>query len=306
MSSPVSPSRRHSLRRPRVTCVYGVDFSGAQQAGQTTWVARCAVATRAERATGAPVLRLDALDRLADLAGSAERGAALAHLVGMVRGSRTALWAVDACFGLPGAVLDALYAPGAGWPRLVREVAAWEGGAYAYGLEALAAARALGGPMHLRRAADTEARAPFDPYHYRIIYQTFHAIRDVARPLARTPETAVLPFQYPRLANARRVVLEACPASTLKRLALPHQRYKQPAGGPLTAERRRTRRQILDTLSAHVAFDDAARRRMMRDPGGDALDAVLAAAGAWHAWHAVDHARLARCPRARREGHLYY
>jgi hypothetical protein len=70
-------------------------------------------------------------------------------------------------------VLDALYAPGTRWPRLVREVAAWQGGAYAYGLEALAAARALGGPMHIRRAADVEARAPFDPYHYRIIYQTF-------------------------------------------------------------------------------------------------------------------------------------
>ena len=142
--------------------------------------------------------------------------------------------------------------------------------------------------------------------HYRIIYQTFHAIRDVARPLARTEGTAVLPFQYPRLAGARRVVMEACPASTLKRLALPHQRYKQPAGGPLTAERRRTRRHILDALAAHVAVDDAARRRAMRDPGGDALDAVIAAVGAWHAWRAADHERLASCRRARREGHLYY
>jgi hypothetical protein len=294
-----------------VAAVYGVDFSGAALAGRTTWVARCAVVPRARRSAGEPALRLESLDRLADLAGTAERGPALAHLVAMVRASRSALWAVDACFGLPESVLDALYpaplgSPGAGWPRLVREVAAWGGGAYAYGLEALAAARALGGPMHVRRAADAAARAPFDPYHYRIIYQTFHAIRDVARPLARAPETAVLPFQYARLPGARRVVMEACPASTLKRLALPHQRYKQPGGGPLTAERRRTRRDILAALAERVAFDDRARRRLMRDPGGDALDAVLAAAGAWHAWGAADHAAIARCPTARREGHLYF
>jgi hypothetical protein len=159
----------------------------------------------------------------------------------------------------------------------VREVAAWQGGAYAYGLEALAAARALGGPMHIRRAADVAARAPFDPYHYRIIYQTFHAIRDVARPLARDAHTAVLPFQYRRLDAARRVVMEACPASTLKRLALPHQRYKQPAGGPLSPVQRRVRHAILRGLAPQVAVDDAVRRRIMRDPGGDALDAVLAA-----------------------------
>jgi hypothetical protein len=293
-------------RRPVIRQVVGVDFSGAEQAGHTTWLAWCAVASRGERVGGAPPLRLTALHSLAELAGTAARAPALAHLVAAVRTSRQTLWAVDACFGLPEPVLDALYTPGATWPRLVREVAAWEDGAYAFGLAALAAARTLGGPMHIRRAADAAARAPFDPYHYRIIYQTFHAIRDVARPLARDARTAVLPFQYPRLAGARRVVLEACPASTLKRLGLPHQRYKQPAGGALTTERRRTRRAVLAGLAPHVAWDAAARRRMMRDPGGDALDAVLAAVGAWHAWRATDHGALARCATARREGHLYY
>jgi hypothetical protein len=100
--------------------------------------------------------------------------------------------------------------------------------------------------------------------------------------------------------------MEACPASTLKRLDLPHQRYKRPAGGPLSPVQRRVRHEILRGLAGQVDVDDAARRRIMRDPGGDALDAVLAAAGAWHAWRATDHAALSRCPRARREGHLYY
>ena len=43
----------------------------------------------------------------------------------------------------------------------------------------------------------------------------------------------------------------------------------------------------------------------MRDPGGDALDAVIAAAGAFQAWHAADHPAIAKHPRYRREGYLY-
>ena len=44
---------------------------------------------------------------------------------------------------------------------------------------------------------------------------------------------------------------------------------------------------------------------MMRNPGGDALDAVIAAVGAWRAVQAADHAAIARHPRYKREGRLY-
>jgi hypothetical protein len=43
----------------------------------------------------------------------------------------------------------------------------------------------------------------------------------------------------------------------------------------------------------------------MRDPGGDALDAVLAGAGAVMRWEAVDHRAVARHVRYRREGFVY-
>ncbi|MCA1815644.1 MAG: DUF429 domain-containing protein, partial [Acidobacteria bacterium] len=158
---------------------------------------------------------------------------------------------------------------------------------------------------HIRRLTDVEARAPFDPYHYRIIYQTFHGMRSVLDPLRRRRGTAILPFQYRRLTNARRVLVEACPASTLKRLRLPHQNYKQPEGGALTAKRRRTRRAILEGLSAHVSISERDRRRIMRNGGGDALDAVLAAVGAARAWRETDHGSVARHRRYPREGRLY-
>src|SRR3712207_3937015 len=142
--------------------------------------------------------------------------------------------------------------------------------------------------------------------HYRIIYQTFHAMRDVAAPLSRVRETAVLPFQYARLPTAARVVVETCPSSTLKRLGLPHQNYKQPAGGPITALRRRTRAAIMRGLLPHVDIAPLDRRRIARDPGGDALDAVIAAVGAASAWRQLDHRAIARSERIRREGYLYF
>ena len=64
----------------------------------------------------------------------------------------------------------------------------------------------------MRRLTDGDARAPFDPYHYRIIYQTFYGIRDVVGRLRRDRGTAVLPFHQRRLAGARRVLVETVAA----------------------------------------------------------------------------------------------
>jgi hypothetical protein len=185
----------------------------------------------------------------------------------------------------------------------VREYAADD---YGLGLECVRRARSLGARMHIRRQTDVDARAPFDPYHYRIIYQTFYGMHAVLQPLWRDARTAVLPFRYDRLSSAARVLVEACPASTLKRLGLPHQNYKQPAGGPLTRRRRLTRRTIVEGIAARVGVSVTDRRVMMRDPGGDAIDAVLAALGAAEAFATVDHAAIARHRRYPREGHLYF
>jgi Protein of unknown function (DUF429) len=115
----------------------------------------------------------------------------------------------------------------------------------------------------------------------------------------------VLPFQYHKLSRARRVVVECCPSSVLRKLGLPHQNYKQPAGGPLIRRRLHTRRAILAGLAPHVAIGDAHGRVIMRNGGGDALDAVIAAVGAAQAFAAADHRHIARHPRYRREGRMY-
>jgi hypothetical protein len=278
--------------------IHGVDFSGAKLAGRNTWVARLEPTRGRSRR---PPYRLTGLSCLEELCGTPDRADALAHLVGLIAASDGALWALDFPFGFPLEVM----APGARWADQFDFLADWGEDAYGAGLECLRRARALGGPTHIRRLTDHEARAPFDAYHYRMIYLTFYGMRDVLDPLRRRRQTAILPFQYRRLGSARRVVVEACPASTLKRLGLPHQNYKQPAGGPLAPKRRRTRRAILDGLARQVEMEAGWRRVLMRNAGADALDAVLAAVGVAQAWPAADHQGLARHPRYPREGRLY-
>jgi len=291
-------AERDGGRRPFRT-VYGVDFSGARLAGRTTWIARCQWTGRGR----ARRLRVLALDSLESLSGRAERAPALRHLVEQIAASRDSLWGIGAPFGLPIEVLD----EGATWNDLLRLVRSYdEADGYDLGLWALGRARERGHPLHVYRATDAAARTPFDAYHYRIIYQTFHGIRDVLWPLTRVRETAIMPFQYHRLGRARRVVVETCQSSTLKRLALPYQNYKQPEGGPLSLRRRRTRRTILAGLAPHVEVPDGLRRRISRDPGGDALDAVIAAVGAASGWASADHRAVARDARYRREGFQYW
>jgi hypothetical protein len=279
--------------------IYGVDFSGARLAGRTTWLARLEPVT--ERHHG-PHYQLTQLACLEKLAGTAERAPALAHLVERIAASEQALWALDFPFGLlPVELMD----DGARWPVQFEFLAEWGDDAYGAGVECLRRAKARGGPNHIRRLTDLEERAPFDSYHYRIIYQTFHGMRDVLGPLRGLRGTAVVPFQYGRLASARRVLVEACPASMLRRLHLPHQNYKQPQGGPLTRRRRRARRAILDGLAGRVEIGATQRLVLMRNGGGDALDAVIAAVGALQAWQATNHWQVARHPRYPREGRLY-
>jgi hypothetical protein len=234
--------------------------------------------------------------------GSAERATVLPALVAMIARSRNALWGMDFPFGLPTELVDL----GADWSAQLDFLRRFSGGAAEFGRWCVAHARRDLGRMHVRRVTDTETATPFDCYHYRIIYQTFHGMRDVLAPLARSPGTAILPFHAaPPPRSTRRIVVETCPASTLKRLRLPHRNYKQPTGGALTLLRRRTRRQIVEWLATRVLLAAPHRRVMMRNPGADALDAVIAAVGAFDAYTSADLAAIAAHPRYRHEGLVF-
>src|SRR5262245_33059984 len=140
------------MKLPAFESVYGVDFSGARQAGRTTWVAR------AGPQRSRPGLALVELHRLDSLCGTPDRAACLGHLVRMVNGAAAGLWGIDAPFGLP----VELFAAGAGWAEQFDFLAQWGDDAYECGLECIRRAKRVGDRMHIRRTTDTETKAPFD------------------------------------------------------------------------------------------------------------------------------------------------
>lgn len=273
-----------------IQTVYGVDFSGAKLAGLNAWVSTLDVKTNT----------ITQLARLGDLAGDDGRDATMAYLVRSILGSTNALWAMDFPFALPLEVVDAE----ATFVDQLAYLKAQPDDAYAFGRKCVDRAVAAGHNMHVRRQTDRDTKTPFDCYHYRIICQTFYGMRQVMAPLHGTPGTIIPPFD--RMGRAfERAVVEGCPGSTLKRWGAPHNNYKQPAGGPLEPKRIKNRKLILAELAKHVTVDPGTVRKIQRNGGGDALDAVLAAIGGWESWNATDAKNLWEHPRYRREGRIF-
>jgi len=283
----------------RIRRVCGVDYSGAIASGKTAWWCQASVVRRRPGTR----LRVDAIGSLGESVGSDHRDAVNKFLVQGIVSSDETLWGLDFPFGLPIEL-------GLGsWSEQLRHLASHAGDAKSLGRSLVARSEAAGFGKHVRRTTDTQTKTPFDCYHYRIVYQMFHGMRDVLLPISRRNHVAVLPFQYRRLATARVIVAETCPSSTLKRLSLPHRLYKQTAGKPPTPEQIGVRRLILESLTDAVCgcvdLADEWVDTMLSDPGGDALDSLIAAVGVFQSFRLVDHAAIARDSRHPVEGCVY-
>lgn len=286
-----------TIALPHIDQVIGVDFSGARLSGHNAWLARVEIQAGCRR------LKLVELLPVGGLAGSVDRDDVNAYLVDRISGSQSTLWGFDFPFGLP-VELDL-----GSWSDQLRSLGRFDGNAKNYGHFLVERTRQAVDAMHIRRVTDRESQTPFDCYHYRIIYQTFHGMRDILRHIHRAPETAVLPFQYSKLrkqsAVVKRLVVEACPSSTLKRLGLPHRLYKQAGVKPPTAEKVAVRKTILAALERFAVISPSQRRIMLDNPGGDALDSVIAAIGVFQVVTNEDHLAIAKHPRYRHEGRVY-
>lgn len=272
--------------------VVGIDFSGARQAGENLW---CARATIREDST----LELDRLERPADQLAATDRDLVYAHLRSEIASCDQALFGIDFPFGLP------IELGWSSWDEVRKAIREWPGDAMSFGRHCCERAMAVTGRMHIRRTTDIDTRTPFDCYHYRIVHQMFYGIRDVLDALSLDPATCIMPFQASKLDRARRVVVEACPGSTLRRLGLPFNRYKQTGSGPMDRKRRATREKILDGLRGMIEVSEPDRKQILSNRGGDALDAVIAAVGTWDAWRRTDVSVIQSHPRYPHEGMVY-
>ncbi|MFQ3592486.1 MAG: DUF429 domain-containing protein [Gemmataceae bacterium] len=271
--------------------VQGIDFSGARQAGSALWWAT--LVPEAQR------WRLARLTSLAALAGTTDRARVLASLRQAIALSEATLWAFDFSFALPAVLLG----EATSWRAWLVQLAQQPDDAPAFGRFCATRAFQQTGRSCVLRQTEQEQGAHLCAYHPHLVYQLFYGVREVLRPLSTDPSTAILPFDYERLPQARRFLVETLPAATLRRLGWPDRGYK--GGGRNTRRQSQLREELVGQLAKEVAIESEFQEVMRRQSGGDALDAVLAAWGAIAAWKRVNHAALASNPTYQREGYEY-
>ena len=262
--------------------VVGVDFSGARRAGDHIWIA--AGTQQAGRLT------LEACLPARELPGGArDRETALAALRDFLASERRGAAGLDFPFSLPRSLIEETE-----WRDFLRAFPARYPDPEALRTECR---RAAGG-REFKRCTDVEAKVPFSAYNLRLYRQTHAGIAELLLPLVESDAARVVPMQAP--ASGKALLAEICPASLLKRLDV-YRSYKG-RGGAL----RDVRRALLKTLKDNGLVnepDKSLAQRAIEDPGGDALDAVLAAVAAANLPR-LRHA--ARDPVERIEGRVYF
>ncbi len=237
----------------------GVDFSGARYAGKAIWVAE-----GRRSPDGVAVDRLTRADALPG--GGPSFDAALPALVEYVAGLGDCLAGFDFPFALPRTLIRERT-----WPAFVEAFPT----AYQDADEFRASMRALTDGRELKRRTDTEAKVPWCAYNLRLYRQTWSGIACLLHPLVREDRARVVPMQ--EVAPGRPVIAEICPASLLKREGLygPYKGHGE--------DLRQSRTNILTMLARRkivAPVRGKLRSDILDNAGGDALDAVLAMAGA--------------------------
>jgi hypothetical protein len=242
--------------------IYGMDFSGAKEAGNKIWVAK-----------GVPdgkALVIEACLKASELPNSGEDiNVCLAALLNLVKSNPKAVYGFDFPFGLPHGLITEKT-----WEEWVLAFPKKYENPEAFRRSCRQACKG----KELKRQTDKESRTPFSSYNLRLYRQTYFGICSVLRPLVLGDYARTLPMQ--KHAAGKPVVVEICPASTLKAAGLygPYKRKSE--------VHRAARQSILDRLLCSSPFrigNQHVRVKAIEDTGGDALDSIIAATAAFHA-----------------------
>jgi hypothetical protein len=240
--------------------IFGIDFSGAVDAGKKIWIARGRL--EGER------LRIRDCFKGESLPDSGrDRDRCLAALVDFIKQGWDAAFGLDFPFGVPKPLIE-----DATWEEFVTGFPS----RYESPEKFRDTCRLAAHGNELRRATDLGSRTPFAPYNIRLYRQTFFGISRILSPLVRDDLACVLPMQ--RAEAGKPWILEVCPASTLKDRGL-YLSYKG-----RRAQHREARMQARAHLVEEIQgrgfvheLDEGMRELVVEDAGGDALDSVIAA-----------------------------
>jgi hypothetical protein len=199
--------------------VHGIDFSGAQDAGRRIWIA--------SGVTDGGRLAITECRPATELPGGGHGcDVALCALRSFIQRDGDGVFGLDFPFGLP---------------RLLVAEPTWSEFVLAFGTrypsaEAFRAACRTQSNRELRRQTDSEAKAPWCAWNWRLYRQTYHGIDAVLAPLLRSNLVRILPMEAPEVGFPW--LLEICPASTIRRLGLARLPYKGPSRDHRAARKR--------------------------------------------------------------------
>lgn len=279
-------------RQYRPSRVFGVDFSGAIDAGTKIWVASGTIVSN--------ILKVEDCLQAKDLPdSSAERDKCLCSLRDFISKQKESAFGLDFPFGLPKEVIKVSN----NWEEFVLSFS----DCYADPEQFRRACRMVACGSEPKRATDEEAETPWCAYNLRLYKQTYYGIRYVLSPLVQEQLVCVLPMQT--ISPHIPWLFEICPASTLKKKLGITLSYK---GGTKEKDKEKysVRECILRQMEKEktgnlVIPDSNLRLRILSDRHGDALDSVIAAFATFRALSNPAWFFAPRTSDYAREGYVY-
>jgi hypothetical protein len=245
-----------------VQAIYGIDFSGAQGAGNKIWIAN--------GASDGEELIIENCLRARDLPTSGKDiKVYLPAIVNLIKSNPNAVFGLDFPFGLPISLVRE-----DSWKEFILEFPKKHQNPEAF----QKSCREAFSNKELKRETDRENHTPFSPYNLRLYRQTYFGISLILNPLVLGDHARILPMH--ECVAGKPVVLEICPASTLKAFGL-YGPYKG-----RSKVHRMARQSILNRLPNSRPFgirNEYVREKAIGNAGGDALDSIIAATAAFHA-----------------------
>jgi len=239
----------------------GIDFSASATAGRSIWIAT-GTKNKCKKDDGATIAVEDCFKAEVLPGSGRNRERSHAALLAFIEKQKDAMIGIDFPFGLP---------------RSLVSEESWESFVFRFPSRFSSPRHfretcfQIAGKVELKRKADEACKAPFSPYNLRVYRQTYYGIRDVLNPLLKKGTACVLPMQKPFWGLP--CLVEVCPASTLKAA----NRYSSYKGkGKEKYQERLDILQYLEETAGLTFPDPGLREKVLQDPGGDALDSVIA------------------------------
>jgi hypothetical protein len=263
--------------------VHGVDFSGAEDAGKSIWIATGVIKGK--------TLEIEEIRPGKDLPHSGKgREQCLSGLVDFISKEREGIFGLDFPFGLPAPLVKE-----DSWESFVLSFANRFGDPEGFKERCSSAAN----NKELRRTTDKEQHTPFSPYNLRLYRQTFYGIHDLINPIIRDHLAYFPPMQTPSPDKAW--VIEICPAATLKKERL-YFRYK--GKDRMHYYNRLLILKRLKKAGLGITQLDL-RSKILKDSKGDALDSLIAAFAAFRALDNLVPVEYAQRDDFKKEGYVY-